>query len=125
MEIIDLLRRTDSQTAIPILLIWILLKMHRRSVRSDVSKELARLSSSINQQLSNKGDKMSEVDMKKAALNIAEETIKQVISQVVRPYAEIYIMKSETKVDDILLPFLDDLEKALLSVVDKIDQEPG
>lgn len=68
---------------------------------------------------------MSEVDMKKAALNIAEETIKQVISQVVRPYAEIYIMKSETKVDDILLPFLDDLEKALLSVVDKIDQEPG
>lgn len=66
---------------------------------------------------------MEEFDIKKAGLGIAEDAVKSVISQIVRPYAELYIMKSETKVDDILLPFLADLEKALLHLADKIDSE--
>ena len=63
------------------------------------------------------------VDIKKAGLNIAEDTVKAVIKNIVRPYAEDYVLKSENKIDDILLPFLDQLEKALVDLTDKIDGE--
>lgn len=65
------------------------------------------------------------VDIKKAGLNIAEDTVKAVIKNIVRPYAEQYIVESENKIDDVLLPFLDQLETALGGLVDKIDSEVG
>jgi len=66
---------------------------------------------------------MEEFDIKKAGLNVGEDIIKMVIKNVVMPYAEHYVKNSETKVDDIILPFLGQLEKALVDLADKIDGE--
>lgn len=63
--------------------------------------------------------------MKKAGLNIGEDLIKAVVKDIVRPFAEQKILESENKIDDILLPFLDQLEAALLAAADKIDGEVG
>lgn len=68
---------------------------------------------------------METLDVKKVGLEIGEDVVKAVISKVVKPYAQDYILKSENKIDDILLPFLDSLEKALLELADKIDNEVG
>lgn len=68
---------------------------------------------------------MAELDLKKAGLNIAEDLVKNVVKDIVRPYAEKYIADSSNKIDDILLPFLDQLEAALLAAADKIDGEVG
>lgn len=68
---------------------------------------------------------MAELDLKKAGLNIAEDLVKNVVKDIVRPYAEKYISDSPNKIDDILLPFLDQLEAALLAAADKIDGEVG
>lgn len=64
-------------------------------------------------------------DVKKIGLNLGEDVVKTVISQVVRPYAEYYIEQSPNKIDDIILPFMEQLEKALLEIADKIDGEVG
>ena len=68
---------------------------------------------------------MSDFDIKKAGLGVAEDSAKAVISKLVVPFAHHYIANSPNKIDDILLPFLGELEKALLDLADKIDQEPG
>lgn len=68
---------------------------------------------------------MEVLDVKKIGLEIGEDVVKAVISKVVKPYAQDYILKSENKIDDILLPFLDSLEKALVELADKIDGEVG
>lgn len=65
------------------------------------------------------------LDLKKAGLNIGEDLIKAVVKDVVRPFAEQKIQESENKIDDILLPFLDQIEAALLAAADKIDGEEG
>lgn len=65
------------------------------------------------------------LDIRKAGLSIAEDTVKAVIKDIVRPYAADYILKSENKIDDILLPFLDQLEVALTNLADQIDGEKG
>jgi hypothetical protein len=65
------------------------------------------------------------VDTKKALLNIGEETVKQVYLQVIKPMAEEMIVKSENKIDDIVLPFLGQLDAAVLGLVDRIDGEAG
>lgn len=64
-------------------------------------------------------------DIKVIGLNLGEDVAKTVVAKIVRPYAEYYIEQSSTKIDDILLPFMDQLEKALLEVVDQIDGEKG
>jgi hypothetical protein len=64
-------------------------------------------------------------DIKKIGLNLGEDVAKSVIKDIVRPYAAYYIEQSENKIDDIILPFLDQIEKALLEVVDKVDGEVG
>ena len=63
------------------------------------------------------------LDIKKAGLGIAEDTVKSVIKEIVRPYAEQLILESENKFDDTLLVFLDQLEAALIDLTDKIDGE--
>lgn len=69
---------------------------------------------------------MSEFDVKKVALNISEDTIKNVITNFVKPYAKHLIEKSENKFDDaVILPFLDMLEAEALKLADKIDNEIG
>jgi hypothetical protein len=68
---------------------------------------------------------MEKPDIKKMGLGVAEETVKMVITQVVRPYAAYYVTVSENKIDDIILPFMDQLEQALLEMADKIDGEVG
>lgn len=68
---------------------------------------------------------MADFDVKKAALNVAEDSVKSLLSNVVKPFAADYIQKSPNKIDDILLPFLDSLEAELLKYVDKIDNEVG
>lgn len=64
-------------------------------------------------------------DLKKAALNVGEDSVKQVVSKILMPFAQDYIANSPNKIDDILLPFLGDLEKKLLEFADKIDGEEG
>ena len=68
---------------------------------------------------------MEKPDLKAAGLSIAEDAVKAVLKDVVRPYAEYYIMNSENKIDDVLMPFLDQLQDALVEVVDKMDGEEG
>lgn len=63
------------------------------------------------------------MDIKKAGLNIAEDTVVAVVKNIVKPFAAEYIAKSSSKVDDILLPFLDQLESALIGLADRIDSE--
>ncbi len=65
------------------------------------------------------------MDLKKALLNLGEEGVKSVIHDFLRPEAEKYIKDSANKVDDIILPFLDQIEAALLAAADKIDGEVG
>lgn len=65
------------------------------------------------------------MDMKKAGLNIAEEMVKSVLKDIVHPYAKAYIEASPNKIDDVILPFLAQLEAALLGLADKIDGEEG
>lgn len=68
---------------------------------------------------------MEKPDLTKVGLDIAEDAAKSVILKLIRPYAEYYIQQSETKIDDILLPFIGQLEEALLGLADKIDGEVG
>lgn len=60
------------------------------------------------------------VDAKAIALKLAEENLKVIIKEIVKPMAVEYIQKSENKYDDIILPFVDMLEKAILEAADKI-----
>lgn len=64
-----------------------------------------------------------KLDIKEIGLDLAEDVLKMAIKRVVRPYAEQYIQESENKIDDIILPFVGQLEAALLEMVDKIDGE--
>lgn len=65
------------------------------------------------------------LDLKKAGLSIAEDTVKAVLKDIVRPFAAEYIAASGNKIDDLILPFLDQLELALLDLADKMDGEKG
>lgn len=65
------------------------------------------------------------LDVKKAALGLAESNVKAVWKQIIRPLAEEKIVDSENKVDDVILPFMDQLEAAIMQLADKIDGEVG
>jgi len=62
------------------------------------------------------------VDIKKIGLELAEQNLKVVISQIVKPLAVEYIQNSPNKIDDIVLPFVDMLEKAMIEAADKISE---
>ncbi len=63
------------------------------------------------------------VDIKAVMLQLGEENAKVLIKQVIRPMAEEFIKNSETKVDDIILGFMDQIEAGLLQLADKIAPE--
>lgn len=63
------------------------------------------------------------VDVKKVALALAEQNAKVVISQIVKPMLEQYIIETENKYDDLLLGFMAQLEKGLLDLAEKIDPD--
>lgn len=65
------------------------------------------------------------MEVKTVLLNLAEENTKVIWKQIIRPLAEEKIKASENKLDDILLPFMDQLEMAVFEFVDKIDGEAG
>ena len=65
------------------------------------------------------------VDVKKIALGLGEEMVKQLIQQALKPLAAEYIAASPNKIDDVILPFLEMVESALLAAADKIDGEVG
>jgi hypothetical protein len=62
------------------------------------------------------------VDVKKIGLELAEQNLKVVISQIVKPLAVEYIQNSPNQIDNVILPFVDMLEKALLEAADKISE---
>lgn len=64
---------------------------------------------------------MDKPDLKQLGLELAEDTVQSAVKKIVRPYAEWYISQSENKIDDILLPFLDQLEQAIVEAADAID----
>lgn len=68
---------------------------------------------------------MEKPDLKQLGLQLAEDTAQAAVKKIVRPYAEYYITQSENKIDDIILPFLDQLEKALVEAMDAIDGKEG
>ncbi len=61
------------------------------------------------------------MDIKKQSHILLEKMTRSMISDVLMPFAEEYIAKSENKIDDILLPFLGELERALIEAADNID----
>lgn len=65
------------------------------------------------------------VDVKKVLLSLGEENAKVIVKDLLRPLAVEFVLKSENKIDDIILPFLDMVEGELLKLVDKIDGEQG
>jgi hypothetical protein len=64
-------------------------------------------------------------DLKKALLNLAEENAKTLTKDVVRPLIEQAIKDSKNQIDDLALPYLDQIQTVLLSYMDKIDGEVG
>ena len=66
---------------------------------------------------------MEKPDLKDALMAIGEDMAKRVVTEIVRPYAEYYISNSENKIDDIMLPFMDQLESAVLDLLDDIHKE--
>lgn len=66
---------------------------------------------------------MEKPDLKKLGLGIGEDVLVRVVKEVVRPYAEWYVVQSENKIDDVVLPFMGMLEDALVDAIDKIDGE--
>lgn len=66
---------------------------------------------------------MNKEEMQKAMKQIGEDAVVSMIKRIVRPYAEKYIMDSPNKIDDIMLPFMDQLEKAMIELADDIDGE--
>jgi hypothetical protein len=62
------------------------------------------------------------VDVKKIALKLAEENAKVVITEIVKPMLEQYIIETENKYDDLLLGFMAQLEKGLLDMAEKISE---
>ena len=63
------------------------------------------------------------MDVKKALLNIGEDSAVRLVREVIRPLAEDYIKKSPNKIDDIVLPFMDMIEDAMVDAIDMIDGE--
>lgn len=64
---------------------------------------------------------MEKPDLKKLGLELAEDTVQAAISKIVKPYALWYVTQTENKIDDILIPFVDQLEQALVEAADQID----
>ncbi len=64
-------------------------------------------------------------DVKKVSVQLGEDMVKSVVSQVVIPYVKDLIEASPNKSDDLILMFLPQLEAGLLELVDKIDGEKG
>jgi hypothetical protein len=66
---------------------------------------------------------MDKEKLEQALKSIGEDAVVSLIRNVVRPFAEDYIAKSENKIDDIILPFMGQLEDALVKLADGIDGE--
>ena len=66
-----------------------------------------------------------EFDIQKVGVNFTEDMLKNFLTNVLKPAAAYYIAKSETKIDDVILPFLSSIEEGLLGFADKIDGEVG
>lgn len=64
-----------------------------------------------------------DLNVKDIAMKLLEQNAKVIVSEIVKPLAVEMINKSETKIDDILLPFVDQIEKAVLQLADKIHEE--
>lgn len=64
-----------------------------------------------------------DLNVKDIAMKLLEQNAKVIVSEIVKPLAIEMINKSETKIDDILLPFVDQIEKAVLQLADKIHEE--
>jgi hypothetical protein len=64
-----------------------------------------------------------ELNVKEIAMKLLEQNAKVIVSEIVKPLAVEMIQKSETKLDDILLPFVAQIEAAVLQLADKIHEE--
>jgi hypothetical protein len=66
------------------------------------------------------------MDVKKALLNVAEESVKQAWLQVVKPLLEEKVKASATQIDDAAFSLLiGTVESELLKAIDKIDGAVG
>lgn len=52
-----------------------------------------------------------------------EAIVKDMLANIIKPMIKDYIEKSETKLDDVFLPFLDQIELAMQALADGIHDE--
>lgn len=65
------------------------------------------------------------MDVKKAMLNIGEETVKQVWTEVLKPLMIEMAQNSDNKIDDLFIPFAGQVDAVLMPMIDMIDGEAG
>lgn len=63
------------------------------------------------------------IDVQQKLLSIGEQAAISAVKEIARPLAIEYIQNSPTPIDDILLPFIDQLEEFILQYLDQIDGE--
>lgn len=69
--------------------------------------------------------KIDEYIDKQMLLSMGEDMVKNVYINVLKPMMKEMIKDSDNKYDDLILPFIDDIDKVMLPLIDKIDGEEG
>jgi hypothetical protein len=67
---------------------------------------------------------MEKPDLKKAGMNLAEDTANSVMDKLIVPYAEYYALEKGGAVGAVLMPFIKELSEYLKKeVIDQLDGE--
>lgn len=65
------------------------------------------------------------IDKEQLLKSAGEKIALIALQDVLKPLAKDLILESDNKWDDMILPFLDDIEAKLVAEIDKIDGEVG
>jgi len=69
--------------------------------------------------------KMNEYFNKDVFLNLGEDMVRQIYKEVLRKAIVKIVEDSDNKFDDMIIPFLSQLDAAILPMIDKIDGKVG
>lgn len=69
--------------------------------------------------------KMNEYFNKDVFLNLGEDMVRQIYKEVLRKAIVKIVEDSDNKFDDMIIPFLSQLDAVILPLIDKIDGEVG
>ena len=68
---------------------------------------------------------MNEYFNKDVFLNLGEDMVRQIYKEVLRKAIVKIVEDSDNKFDDMIIPFLSQLDAVILPLIDKIDGEVG